>query len=205
MKRGPLKGSSTNAAGPAALGDRILVWGNSCSGKSTLARQIADQKDLPLVELDALNWQPNWVGLNATDPERLEKVIREATAGDRWVVAGSYTEQSQPAFWDRLETIIWLDLRMPTLLRRVIKRSWQRHRSRELLWGTNYENFWQQLMVWKQEDSLIWWIATQHHRKRRKSLQYVTDSRWRKIRFIRLRSVAEVDAFVRLLESKRQA
>ena len=51
------------------VGQRSLVWGNSCSGKSTLASQIARSRGLPFVELDALNWLPNWVGLNATDPD----------------------------------------------------------------------------------------------------------------------------------------
>ena len=45
------------------VGRRIHVTGNSCSGKSTLASQLASTLDVPLVELDALNWQPGWVGL----------------------------------------------------------------------------------------------------------------------------------------------
>ena len=71
------------------IGNRIHVTGNVASGKSTLARRLAEALDAPLVELDALNWLPGWVGLNATDPEEFERRIREATRGERWVVAGS--------------------------------------------------------------------------------------------------------------------
>lgn len=175
------------------LGQRILVMGNSCSGKSTLAARLATHMDRPHVNLDAINWQPDWVGLNATDPDLLEEKFRAATASEAWVVSGSYTAQAQAAFWDRLDTMIWLDLRMPVLLARVLRRSWRRWRNDELLWGTNKEKFWPQLAVWRGEDSLVWWIVTQHYRKRRAMLSYVTDPRWRHVRFVRFRSAAAAE------------
>ncbi|MCY4647954.1 MAG: hypothetical protein OXE73_13895 [Gammaproteobacteria bacterium] len=89
---------------------RIHVIGNSTSGKSTLGARLAEALDATFVELDAINWQPGWVGLNATDPDELERRIREATRGERWVVAGSYTKFSQRTLWARLDTVVWLDL-----------------------------------------------------------------------------------------------
>lgn len=180
-----------------SLGYRIHVIGNSCSGKSTLAMRLAEALCLQFVELDALNWEPGWVGLNATDPEKLERRINDATSGDTWVVAGSYTHFSQLTFWPRLETVIWLDLPMPRLLWRVLRRSWSRWRSRELLWGTNYENFWQHFMLWRKEESLIWWIVTQHKRKQRQMVSCMADPQWSHIRFIRLTSPAQVERLVR--------
>ena len=148
------------------------------------------------IDLDALNWLPNWEGLNATDPERLERRMRAATAGDAWVVAGSYTKQSQATFWPRLQTIVWLDLPMPLLVYRVIVRSWRRWRDQQHLWGTNYENFWRQLMVWRGEDSLIWWILNLHYDKRRRMYQTITDPAWAHVNVVRLRTPAEVEALV---------
>ena len=177
------------------IGRRIHVVGNSCAGKSTLAAQLSAALDVPLVELDALNWEPGWVGLNETNPEELERRISEATRGDGWVVAGSYMQFSQRIFWPRLETIVWLDLPMVPLIWRMLIRSWRRWRSQEPLWGTNYERFWPQLMFWRKEDSLLWWIVTQHRRKRRDMLAYSTESRWNHIRFVRLRFSAEVETF----------
>ena len=43
------------------VGRRIHVMGNSSSGKSTLAERLSRALELPLVELDALNWEPGWV------------------------------------------------------------------------------------------------------------------------------------------------
>jgi len=174
--------------------------GNSSAGKSTLGERLARILDVSFVELDALNWLENWVGLNATDPDELERRMREATAGDGWVVAGSYTAFSQRAFWNRLQLVVWLDLPRRLLLWRLLRRSWCRWRSHELLWGTNYESFWAHFCIWRKSDSLIWWIWTQHARKRRDMLRMVADPRWAHIRFVRLVSRQEIEAFARLLE-----
>lgn len=188
------------------IGTRIHVVGNSGSGKSTLAARLAALLGVPFVELDALNWLPGWVGLNDTDPAEFERRIREATSGEGWVVAGSYSRFSRPIVWPRLHTVIWLDLPLPLLVWRTIGRSWQRWRSKELLWGSNRERFWPQLMVWRREDSLLWWVVTQQGRKRREMRAAEADPAWAHIRFIRLASRAEVSAFVDdLARRERQA
>ena len=186
-----------------SLGQRILVVGNSCAGKSTLGAHLAASLNVPFVELDALNWEPNWVGLNDTNPDELMRRMQTATAGDRWVAAGSYTRFSQQVFWPRLETIVWLDLPLYQLVGRMLRRSWKRWQTNELLWGTNTEKFWPQLMVWRKEDSLLWWIVTQYQPKRQKMLAYQTDPQWRHIRFIRLCSSAEVQEFTHSLTQDR--
>lgn len=184
------------------VGRRIHVTGNSSSGKSTLGSTLSQLLDARFVELDALNWQPDWVGLNATNPEELERRIRAACAGDSWVVAGSYMRFSQDTFWAQVQTVIWLDLPAPLLLLRMLKRSWRRWRTNELLWGTNYELFWPQFQVWNEEDSLVWWIVTQHTRKRRDMFACMADSRWAHIRFVRLTSVTDIDALLKSVESQ---
>ena len=182
------------------VGRRIHVVGNSASGKSTLGMRLAAALDARFVELDAFNWRPGWVSLHDTDPGELDRRMREATAGERWVAAGSYMSHSQRAFWDRLDAVIWLDLPMALLLRRVLRRTWRRWRSRELLWGTNQERFWPQFLVWKKHESLLAWIVTQHARKRRGILAYQSDPRWSHIRFVRLTSAREVEAFAAAVE-----
>ncbi len=61
---------------------------------------------MPFVELDALNWLPDWLGVNANDSEKLMHSIRSTSDGDGWVVAGSYAGCCEKAFWDRLQTVI---------------------------------------------------------------------------------------------------
>lgn len=184
---------------PSPLGTRIVVIGNTSSGKSTLAARLAQGLGVPFVELDALNWEPNWHSLAEHDPEEFERRIREATAGDGWVVAGSYSSFSERIFWPRLETVVWLDLPLRLVLWRVIRRSWKRWRSKELLWGTNRENFWKHWMVWS-PDSLLYWAVTTHRRKRERYLRYMAEPRWAHIRWVRLTSPAEVEAFTHSVE-----
>lgn len=181
------------------LGQRVHVIGNTGAGKSTLAAYLAACIGGRVVELDALNWLPNWVDLNKHNPALLEARVRAATSGDAWVVAGSYSTISQRVFWQRLQTVVWLDLPLPVLVVRVVRRSYRRFRNRELLWGTNYENFWHHLKVWS-PDSLVHWAVTQHRRKRKWMLEQQLDSRWAHIRFIRLRSTSEVEDLRRRLQ-----
>jgi adenylate kinase family enzyme len=185
--------------GGISVGKRVQILGSSCSGKSTLAEQMAELMDAPFIDLDALNWEPNWVSVSAKDPAEFIRRLQQATEGDAWVVAGSYTRFAQRAFWERLDSIIWLDLPLWQLVWRLMKRSWRRWRTKELLWGTNYEDFWSQLAVWKKNESLLYWIVTQYHPKRKAMLSYIMSSEWQHIRFIRLTSSQEIALFLQEL------
>ena len=81
-------------------------------------------------------------------------------------------------------------------------RSWKRWRTRELLWGTNYEKFWPQLAVWNKEDSLVWWIVTQQKRKRADMYARMGDPRWANVRFVRLGRRRDIDTFTAALKNK---
>jgi adenylate kinase family enzyme len=165
-----------------AAGPRIHVVGPSSSGKSTLAEELARRLDAPYVELDALYWRPGWVGAPA---DEFRAAIEEATAGDCWVAAGNYREFTRPLLWPRLTNVVWLDLPLPLLVRRMLARSWRRWRSHELLWGTNYESFWRQF--YDPQGVLLYTLR--HYRARRRSLtQELGAPEHSHIDFVRLRS-----------------
>ena len=190
----------SHAETTSPIGQRLHVVGTTCAGKSTMAERLADLLGVPAVDLDALNWLPGWVALTETDPEEFETRLEAAIAGEGWVVAGDYSGFTRRMLWPRLHTVIWLDLPLPLILWRVITRSWRRWRSKELLWGTNRENFWKQLMFWRREDSLLWWAWTTHEKKRVRMAASMADPQWAHIRFVQLTSVGEVEEFVRLVE-----
>ena len=50
---------------------RILVIGNSCSGKTTLADFLASVLDVPFIEIDSLILEENWVSLAEKGSEEL--------------------------------------------------------------------------------------------------------------------------------------
>ena len=62
---------------------RILVLGHCGAGKSTLAVQLGAALGLPVVHLDRLNWLPGW---RAASRFEFGMRLREAVAGERWVI-----------------------------------------------------------------------------------------------------------------------
>lgn len=179
------------------LGDRIQIVGPTNAGKSTLATHLGTLLDLPATDLDAIYWKPDWTG---SADEEWHPQLRAIAAADRWIVAGDYFRHTTANLWPRLETMVWLDLPLRVVLPRIVTRSWRRWRSRELLWGTNRENFWQQFKVWNPDSSLIGYAVRTRSRRPERILTALADPRYTHIRLIRLRSTDEVEAFTRSIE-----
>ena len=116
-------------------GRRIVIVGSSGSGKTTLAKTVAERLGLPHVEIDSLQWQPNWqeAGLPI-----LRTRISEALAGPTWVVDGNYA-QLRDITWARGDTLIWLELPLAIVLWRLFARTFKRIFTREILWNGNRE------------------------------------------------------------------
>lgn len=175
------------------IGKRVIIIGSSNSGKSTLAERLAAYRGVPFIELDALHWEPNWT---EADPDVFRERVHQAIQPDAWVMAGNYITQQQSVSWPMADSVVWLDLPLPTVLRRCVVRCWTRWRSGELLWGTNRENFWEHLMLWNPERSLITYTIKHHHRRRRAFESFIADPHWTHLTFVRLRSPAEVERWL---------
>src|ERR1700749_2903385 len=121
---------------------RIAVVGTSGSGKSTLAQHLATARNIPHVELDAINWQAGWRDLNTHDPDEFYRRVAEAASGDAWVTDGNYTKVRE-ALWPRATAFVWMDPERWTVMRQVIWRSFNRAVTKKELWpGTgNKEEF----------------------------------------------------------------
>jgi adenylate kinase family enzyme len=183
-------------------GRRIIVVGSSCAGKSSLAERIAGLIDAPFIDLDALYWEPGWT---EPDDEVFRERVSAAISGDRWVVAGNYTRHLMPTAWPRADTVIWLDLPLSIMTWRVVRRSWRRWRTDELLWGTNRERFWQQFKLWDRDSSLIRFNFETHRSRRATFESAMADARWTNIQFLRLRSTKAVAALRERLERAAHA
>lgn len=165
----------------AALGQRIVVLGVTGSGKSTLAGELARRLGAPHVELDALHWDANWTPAQF---DMLRERVRQATAGDTWVVDGNY-RQSRDLIWPRAQTIIWLDYQLPVIFARLFRRTIWRSLARVELWSGNRERLWPQFFT---RDSLFVWAITSQPKHRREYPLIAASPEYAHITFIHLRS-----------------
>jgi adenylate kinase family enzyme len=138
---------------------RVNVVGTSSVGKSTLALALAERLGVPYVELDALHWEPNWT--EAPD-EVMRERVRSAISPETWVVDGNYAAV-RDLVWARADTVVWLDLSLPTILGRYARRTMRRIILRQELWAGNRER----LGFLFGRDSLLWWILGTYRRRRR--------------------------------------
>src|SRR5690606_16379515 len=106
-------------APPPVLGQRVIIVGPSCSGKSTLGAQLGERLGVPFIELDALLWKPDW---HESEPDEFRAKLISAHAGDGWVSAGNYLRHTRDVTWPRAETVIWLDFPLWLTTWRVVTR-----------------------------------------------------------------------------------
>jgi adenylate kinase family enzyme len=170
---------------------RVSVVGNSGSGKSTLAVALAARLGAPCVELDAIFHQPGWTERPVED---FRARVADAAAGDTWVIDGNYSAV-RDLVWARADTVVWLDLPRPAVMRRVVTRTVRRAARRQELWNGNREpwsNFWSL----DPQRSVVAWAWTRHRNYRARYEAALADPAWARLRFVRLRSTAEVRRFV---------
>lgn len=179
-----------------SIGRRVIVVGPSCAGKSTLGAALAAWLGAPFIELDALYWKPGW---QPTPDAEFHEMLRDAHAGESWVTAGNYFGHTVAVTWPLADTIIWLDFPRQLTTWRILRRSWRRWRSREVLWGTNTERFWSQLKVWDPDESLIAYTLRSHERRRMVMLAAMDDPQWSRVSFVRLPTPGSVRRFVAAL------
>ncbi len=87
---------------------RLVIIGNSGSGKSYLARQLGERLSLPPIHLDHWFWEPG--GFTHKRPqEAVFQQIATAKQAERWIVEGVYGELAV-RFFSRAEGLIWLNL-----------------------------------------------------------------------------------------------
>jgi adenylate kinase family enzyme len=170
---------------------RVVVIGTTGSGKSTLAERLARKLDAHFIELDALNWEPNWTEA----PLEVFRARTElATRAPAWVVAGNYSVV-RDIVWPRAEAAIWLDYPIQTVLWRLLTRTVRRSWTREQLWNGNVEPFWAHFKLWSDE-SLFHWLFKTYWRRKRDYPQLFALPQHTHLKVLRFQSTAQADAWL---------
>jgi adenylate kinase family enzyme len=144
--------------------ERIVIVGKCGAGKTTLATQLADRLNLTNVELDAINWQPNWISLRWCE---MRKHVDKALPVDGyWIADGNYIRVVRDIVWGRADTLIWLDYSLPVASLRVLRRTIGRIVRRKELWNGNRETLRNHLTCNLNQNLFLWTIRMHwQHRK----------------------------------------
>jgi adenylate kinase family enzyme len=152
--------------------------------------------DCPQVELDNLHWGPDWT---ERSEEEFRALTRTAVAGARWVVDGNY-RVVRDIVWPRAGAVVWLNYPFRTVLWRVFVRSLQRMTTRKVLWSGNRESF---RRTFLSRDSILLWVITAYHRRRREYAALRASGAFPHIEWIELRGPAETSHFLRGMRAAR--
>lgn len=98
--------------------ERIMIIGCGGAGKSTLARQLGEKLDLPVVHLDKLFWKPNWVQVSQ---EEFDALHQAELAKERWIIDGNFNRTIDQRI-ERCDTVIYMDFSRFACLWGVVKR-----------------------------------------------------------------------------------
>lgn len=122
---------------------RTLIIGNSGSGKSWVAKQLAEHLQVPWIDLDLIHWISDEHSIARPRAEALG-MARVAASKERWVIEGVYGWMVSELV-GQATTLIWLCLEDEDCVSHIRQREAKRDDSDELLialqdWAGSYRN-----------------------------------------------------------------
>ena len=175
---------------------RILVCGITGAGKTTFARELAARLSLPYHELDAMYHGPNWQPIST-----FEQDVAALIQGESWVFDSHGYSAVRDAMWARADTAIWLDYSRPTVLRRVLTRSFARAWDRQPIFNGNTESF----RDWRDPEHPVQWSMSQFKGRRSDMLQRFAAPDYESLRRVRLTRPRAADLWLRVVTTPASA
>ncbi len=84
---------------------RIVILGCAGSGKTTLARRLAERTGAALISLDEI-WQPHW---NEGDVPIFRSLLESAHSGHEWISEGNFALATFDIRLPRATLVVWLE------------------------------------------------------------------------------------------------
>ncbi|WP_371933332.1 AAA family ATPase [Halobacillus litoralis] len=106
------------------MGDikKIHIIGSVASGKTTLAKKLSRELDLPYFELDNVVWERQQTGdIRRTEEERAE-YLKQIVGMEGWIMEGVHNEWWVEESFRHADVIIFLDTNYSVRTYRIIKR-----------------------------------------------------------------------------------
>ena len=106
---------------------KVLVFGNSGSGKSTYARSLATRKGLAHLDLDTLVWEPSKIAVQRSNESVAASLQGFIDSHAAWVIEGCYGELVRAAS-AHCTLLVFLNPGMEACLANNLKRAWEPHK-----------------------------------------------------------------------------
>jgi adenylate kinase family enzyme len=106
---------------------KVLVFGNSGSGKSTYSRDLAATHHLPHLDLDSIVWEPGQIAVQRL-PAAIAATLQAFLANNAaWVIEGCYGELVETVS-PHCTRLVFLNPGMASCLANNLRRSWEPHK-----------------------------------------------------------------------------
>jgi adenylate kinase family enzyme len=106
---------------------KVLVFGNSGSGKSTYARALAEKEDFAQLDLDSIVWEPGKVAVQRSTESVTTDLRRFIDSQGAWVIEGCYGELVQAAS-AHCTLLVFLNPGVQACLANNVGRPWEPHK-----------------------------------------------------------------------------
>lgn len=170
--------------------NRIVIVDTTCSGKSTLAKQLSQLLEIPQVMLDELYWNPHW---QAKPTGEFRAAVQQATSNPCWIADGNF-QVVRDLTWARADTLLWLNYSLPLVFFRGLRRSIRRAWTQETLYAGNRESFRQ---TFASRDSILLWLLRTHGKHRRNLPLALQEAAYQHLSVHELRGRLETKRFLK--------
>ena len=101
---------------------KIHIIGSVGSGKTTLAKELSLQLQIPYYELDNVVWERSDKGERRRTEVEREVFLQSLVETDKWIIEGVHNEKWVSTSFEKAEVIIFLDTNYSIRTYRIIKR-----------------------------------------------------------------------------------
>ena len=171
---------------------KVLIIGGNGSGKTTMARQLAEITGLPLCHLDTLYWTDDWQPRERSD---FITLLQAELEKEEWILDGNM-RRTLPQRLPYCDTVIYLDFSGIRCFLGTLKRLLQNHgQSRPDMGGNCIERF----------DKRSWTFikSTLSFNKKNRACFYNTIASYPNVELIVLKNRWQVNKFLKSLKEDK--
>ena len=106
---------------------KVVIFGNSAAGKSTLAKKLSSAESLAHFDLDLIAWQATTPPLRKPISESKEEIGVFLAENDAWVIEGCYTDLIEIVVPKATE-LVFLNLPVDACIANAKRRPWEPHK-----------------------------------------------------------------------------